>query len=73
MKAIYIPSDLEITPEFRNKFAGCRVENADAFQGVSSDITVAEVHGDYPDIVKALEDAGIEVIADKTKKAKPKK
>ncbi len=60
MKVIYLKNTHPIDDDLRVKLSGCRVENADAFQGVSSGIDVAEIYGDYPNIEEALKEAGIE-------------
>lgn len=61
MKAFYIGGNVRLTDDLREKFRGHRVENADAFGVVAQGITEAEVIGDYPDIVQALKDAGVDV------------
>ena len=57
MKAVYLSASIPYTDEMRKEFHGCRVENADAFQGVHSAIKTAIIIGDFPEIEKALKKA----------------
>ena len=61
MKAFYLSNSEKLTDELRGRLRGHRVENADAFNGVAQQVTEAEVVGDYPNILQALNDAGVEV------------
>ena len=61
MKALYLDGATVMSREERAEYFGWRVENANAFGGVSSKIESAVVIGDYPNIVEALESAGVDV------------
>jgi len=75
MKTVYLKGTTILNDDQRKKYAGCRFENADAFTTVSGDVKSAEIIGDYPNIEKALKDAGIPIEGGKTepkKKETPK-
>ena len=55
MKAVYLSASIPYTDEMRKEFHGCRIENAQAFQGVARGIETAVIYGDFPEIKKALE------------------
>ena len=71
MKALYIKGDARLSDELRERFRGCRIENADAFSGVAHSVTEAEVVGDYPAILAALIDAGVKVVGGAEPEAEP--
>ena len=55
MKAVYLSASIPYTDEMRKEFHGCRIENAEAFQGVARGIETAIIIGEFPEIKKALE------------------
>jgi len=57
MKAVYLSASIPYTDEMRKEFHGCRIENAEAFQGVARGIETAIIIGDFPEIEKALKKA----------------
>ena len=61
MKAVHVSNATVLSDKQREKLSGCRVENADAFGGVSSGVTEALILGDYPQIEKAYEDLDLQV------------
>ena len=58
-KAIYMKGSTVLTDKQRLDYSGCRMENADVFQGVSSGVTSAIIIGEYPDIEMALKEKKI--------------
>ncbi len=68
MKAVYLDGSIILSDEQRKAFRGCRLENAAAFGGVARGVDSAEVIGDYPKIVAALKQAGVEVLGGNTEK-----
>lgn len=61
-----------LSAEQKAKYAGCRLENAKAFQSVATGITSAEVLGDFPQVVDALNAAGVRIEGESKKRAKSK-